>query len=185
MKKFSELIDEIKPAADYRARAANNSWVGIIIHHTGLGKDIPADETAWEKFSNAMAHWLSLKDNTFVSAHFTIQRDGDIIQHLDPDIHVAFHAGASSYFHPKYRSLKSGWNEYAIGIELVGDGNRVDYSDIQYKECAALVRQLLEKYASIDPRCITGHENVSPGRKQDPGSRFNWRKFFKLIYLGG
>jgi AmpD protein len=73
-------------------------------------------------------------------------------------------------------------NDYMIGIELVGDGNKGKFSTEQYLALADLCKNLTKKYSTISPRCIVGHDEISPGRKVDPGIHFNWRFFYKLLF---
>lgn len=168
-------------AADSRLRR-EKVWVGIVIHHTGLPVETPRDSSAWAKFFESMKSWLTRKDEAYLSAHFLIGRDGTIAQLVDPATHEAFHAGVSELWHPLKRQPAADWNRYAIGIELLGDGNREAYSDEQYGALARLCRDLMDKYPTIHPRAICGHEELAPGRKSDPGLLFNWRRFFGLLF---
>lgn len=181
MKKYSEIITEMIEANDKKDLPKKHNWVGIIIHHTSIG-DIPTSETKWRSLNKNVANWLAKKDENYVSAHFQIGYYGEIIQLVDPREHIAFHAGKSELFHPIERKLMSGCNEFTIGIELLGDGNHLPYSEECYGSLIALTRELLAEFPTIDPRCITGHENVSPGRKVDPGFYFNWARYFRGIF---
>lgn len=167
--RFPNVVTELKESPDYRIKGPS-PWTGLIIHHTGN-----------ENLRSAVS-WLSTKDAHYLSAHFVIGRDGECVQMVDPDCHVAFHAGKSQYYHPLEHKLVSGWNDYAIGIELIGDGNRFEYTDEQMITLARLSAACMDRYKSIDPRCITGHQNVSPGRKVDPGRLFDWRRYFRLLH---
>jgi N-acetyl-anhydromuramyl-L-alanine amidase AmpD len=177
---FPGLIARIFPAVDRKPRT-NNAWVGIIIHHTAVGHEKPTTEI-WKKWTNNIATYLARRDDKYVSAHFIIGHDGEITLLVDPDKDIAYHAGTSSWYHPIIRKVVPGWNAHAIGIELVGDGNQYNFGEFQIQKCAALVKKLIERYPSIDPRCITGHENIAPDRKVDPGKLFPWSQFFELVY---
>lgn len=181
------MVIDIKESPDKRPKR-ERSFVGIIIHHTGISgvKNI-RDESQWAKWYNSMVHWLTKKDDSYLSAHYVIARDGRITMCVNPDTHEAFHAGKSEYWHPEKRKRVTDWNRYAIGIELVGDGNIVSYSEPQYKSLIELCRYLVDRYPDISPVCIIGHENVATpdGRKPDPGKLFDWKKLMKGIYGGG
>lgn len=157
-------------------------WAGIIIHHTGVGKRKEISPSMWWRLYQNLTNYLAKKDANYVSAHYVISRGGSVTEVIDPDKYESYHAGKSSFFHPTKRRLVPDWNRYAIGIELIGDGNMHRYSDEQYVALAALCRRLMLKYKSIDPRCITGHENIAPDRKNDPGLYFDWFKFFQLLF---
>lgn len=182
MATFTDLISARIPAADRRPRPIGAEWVGIVIHHTGLPKQFPKDRPAWERYQAAIADWLSKKDDSYLSAHYQIGRFGEVIELVDPETHEAFHAGVSSFWHWRRREVASDWNRYAIGIELLGDGNLEPYTAEQYAACAALCRGLMARFTTIAPNTIVGHEMIAPGRKNDPGRLFEWRRLFALIY---
>ena len=99
-----------------------------------------------------------------VSAHFYIRRDGALWQFVSGDAR-AWHAGASCF------RGRPDCNDYSIGIELEGlEGGA--FEPAQYARLARLCRDLRQHYP-ID--AIAGHEHIAPGRKQDPGSGFDWR----------
>jgi len=76
------------------------------------------------------------------------------------------HAGASAW-----RGRPS-CNDFSIGIELEGADDR-PYTGAQYRMLSRLVRALAARYGI---REVVGHSDVAPGRKTDPGSRFDWRR---------
>lgn len=174
------MIIDIKESPDKR-RKRENGWCGILLHHTGSGKEKNRDELSWKKWSDSMIHWLSKADDSYLSAHYVISRDGRITQLVNPDTHEAFHAGKSEFYHPEKQRMISDCNRYFIGIELVGDGNLISFDERQYKSVIELCRFLKEKY-TIHPMCITSHERVAPDRKTDTGKLFDWDKFFTGLY---
>lgn len=178
---FPTLVDEVLNGFDKREK--KYPWVGIIIHHTGIGNTLKPSEALWKKWDTNIAKYLAKKDNQYVSAHFQISREGRVTQIINPDQYVAYHAGKSSHWHPIKRKVVTGWNNYAIGIELLGDGNKHKYSDEQMTALAELCKVLWERYDTIDPQCIVGHEVVSPGRKNDPGIYFDWRMLYERMFL--
>lgn len=167
--------------ADFRKRR-EVEWFGIVIHHTGVGGRKELDQTMWDKLFVNLSDWLARKDDNYVSSHFVISRDGKIVQIIDPDKYEAFHVGESSWWHPWSRKLEKDWNRYAIGVELIGDGNLHEYSTEQYASLTKLCRDLMKRYESIHPLCITSHEAMSGGRKVDPGIKFEWARFFSGIF---
>jgi len=102
-----------------------------------------------------------------VSAHFLVRRDGALIQFVP--IHLrAWHAGASRW------RARARCNDFSIGIELEGTPERA-FTDAQYETLAPLVRALR---SAVPLREIAAHSDVAPGRKIDPGARFDWRRLF-------
>ena len=100
-----------------------------------------------------------------VSAHFVLRRDGAAIQFVSGD-QRAWHAGASQW------RGRDNCNDYSIGIELEGlEG--ATFEAAQYAALTTLLQALQRRYPL---REITGHEQVAPGRKQDPGPGFDWQR---------
>lgn len=180
LEKSVPCVTEIIDGQDRRVRPGD--WIGIVIHHTGLGDRREITDSLWRTLQKNIAAYLARKDDVFASAHFQIGRFGEITQIVNPDHYIAFHAGVSTFWHPVRRKFVSGMNDFAIGIELLGDGNVREYSEAQYEALGRLCAELLERFPTIQPHCITGHEVVSPGRKSDPGKLFDWRKAFAAIY---
>lgn len=174
------MIIDVKISPDKRLKR-DKGWLGIVIHHTGIGGNKNRDELSWSKWSDAMVHWLTKADDSYLSAHYVIARNGKMTMLVDPETHEAFHAGKSEFYHPEKQRIVTDCNRYFIGIELVGDGNLISYSTEQYNSLVELCRFLKEKY-NIHPMCITGHDRVAPDRKSDPGKLFDWDKFFTGLY---
>ncbi len=100
-----------------------------------------------------------------VSAHFLIRRDGELLQFVSCDAR-AWHAGASIW-----RGRRD-CNDFSIGIELEGlEGDLFEVP--QYVALAGLIGALRQRYPIT---AVTGHEQVAPGRKNDPGPGFDWAR---------
>jgi N-acetyl-anhydromuramyl-L-alanine amidase AmpD len=182
--RFPNLVTRLQECEDKRARRPGIPWSGILIHHTGVGTKHPEenDLPKWDRLLQGTLNWLTAKDKVYVSAHFIVSRTGVIHQLVDPEYDVAFHAGESQFWNPVSRKIEPGCNDRFVGVELIGDGNLAAYPDEQYEATAKLCRSIFDRYTSINPICIVGHENVAPGRKEDPGAKFDWRHFFRLIF---
>lgn len=108
-----------------------------------------------------------------VSAHFVVDRAGEITQFVGCD-QRAWHAGLSEW------EGRSGCNDFAIGIEMVGDEER-PFTPAQYRETARLCRVLMQRYPLLDAGRIVGHEDIAPGRKWDPGKQWQWDRFHRSL----
>ncbi|HEY2036634.1 MAG TPA: 1,6-anhydro-N-acetylmuramyl-L-alanine amidase AmpD [Steroidobacteraceae bacterium] len=108
-----------------------------------------------------------------VSAHAVIRRDGTITQYV-PFGMRAWHAG-----HSEYRG-RSACNDFSIGIELEGT-DTIPYTDGQYDSLTTLLRALLATYPTLSAERITGHSDIAPGRKTDPGPAFDWTRLRHLL----
>ena len=112
-------------------------------------------------------------DGLQVSAHFVVDRNGDITQFVACE-QRSWHAGVSEW------EGRSGCNDYAIGIEIIGD-ERVPFTDMQYRETARLCKTLIQRYPAISPDRIIGHQDIAPGRKWDPGKQWDWPHFRRSL----
>jgi AmpD protein len=108
-----------------------------------------------------------------VSSHLLIRRTGEIIQFV-PFPMRAWHAGKSNY------KGRERCNDFSIGIELEGS-DEIAYEPIQYRSLTDVVIALCEAYSTLSLERIAGHSDVSPGRKTDPGSSFDWPRFYAMI----
>lgn len=108
-----------------------------------------------------------------VSAHCLIRRDGELVQYV-PFHKRAWHAGLSSF------DGRDKCNDFSIGIELEGIDTG-DYTEAQYQQLAAVTQILMQHYPAITPGRITGHSDIAPGRKTDPGPGFDWKRFRALL----
>lgn len=105
-----------------------------------------------------------------VSAHFFIRRAGAVVQFVSCD-QRAWHAGAS-----QWRGRES-CNDWSIGIELEGlEGERFERA--QYRALIRVLSALRARYPLTD---VVGHEHVAPGRKADPGARFEWPRLARAL----
>lgn len=155
----------------------------IIIHYTAGGN------------GQASAKYLC-KDSVKASAHLVISRDGKIYQ-LVPFNIIAWHAGVSSYNgRTGFNKYAIGIEIDNAGVlEKRGDKffswfgkeynkNQVikakhrnekterywhTYTQEQIETVEQICSLLIEKY---NIKTILGHEEISPGRKQDPGPAF-------------
>lgn len=108
-----------------------------------------------------------------VSSHLYIRRNGDIIQFV-PFHQRAWHAGVSCY------QDKTACNDFSIGIELEGT-DELPYEDKQYQQLAEVLKTLIGAYPQLQYERITGHCDIAPERKTDPGPAFDWQRLGKLL----
>lgn len=134
---------------------------------------------------------LYAESGTGNSGHYYIDRDGGIVEYVDPS-HVAHHT--------------RGYNPRSIGIELVNTGRYPDwldsrhqamdeaYTDAQIEALISLLQDLCARIASL--KQIAGHEDldldeveasdipdVKVRRKRDPGPKFPWTRVLTEVPL--
>ncbi len=135
------------------------------------------------------------------SAHMVIGREGEIYQ-LVPFDTVSWHAGDSFYRNRKWLNkysigieldnagvLTKVGSEYQAWFGKKYQANEAvfathrnetspkywhTYTEQQIDKCRQVCEMLIEKYKL---NTILGHEEISPGRKQDPGPAFPLDKF--------
>lgn len=110
-----------------------------------------------------------------VSSHFLIERTGALWQFVSTHDR-AWHAGQSQYCN-KAGITKNNCNDFSIGIELEGVPGET-FTDAQYESLASLNAALSHIYLGLE---WAGHEHIAPGRKDDPGSGFDWTRLRREI----
>ena len=68
----------------------------------------------------------------------------------------------------------------SIGIELEGTDD-TPFDDAQYQSLEKLVKTLVKQYPKLNKERITGHSDIAPGRKTDPGPQFNWQRLLTAL----
>ena len=157
------------PSENYNQRPDNTDITLVVIHNISLPPGEFGNTHIEDFFTNKLkinkhAYFKILKD-VKVSAHLLIKRDGSIVQFVDFN-QRAWHAGQSSF------NEVGDCNNYSIGIELEGTDNSA-YETSQYTSLNQVLSTLRSHYPITD---IKGHNEISPGRKTDPGPAFEWSK---------
>ncbi|MGO9445431.1 MAG: 1,6-anhydro-N-acetylmuramyl-L-alanine amidase AmpD [Thiobacillaceae bacterium] len=153
------------PYCDFRPNEADLSL--IVIHSISL----PPEEFSGHFVEDLFTGILNWDGHPYfqsirgikVSAHFFIRRSGELIQFV-PCNRRAWHAGVSIW------QGRERCNDFSIGIELEGT-DHTPFSEPQYQRLGLLVRALETRY---NITAIVGHSDISPGRKSDPGTGFEW-----------
>jgi N-acetyl-anhydromuramoyl-L-alanine amidase len=157
----------LSPNCDERPGGETPSLV--VIHNISLPPGEFGGKAVEELFTNrldwdAHPYYQGIR-GLEVSSHFFIRRDGELIQFVPCSLR-AWHAGASQW------QGREKCNDFSIGIELEGT-DELPYTDAQY----ARLHELLEALRTAYPiGAIAGHSDIAPGRKTDPGPRFEWAR---------
>lgn len=101
-----------------------------------------------------------------VSAHALVRRDGEVVQFVSL-LDRAWHAGRSCF------RGEEECNDFSIGIELEGTDD-IPYTLAQYQRLAELSKLIMKAWPKVTGDRITGHCDIAPGRKTDPGPVFDW-----------
>jgi AmpD protein len=155
------------PSPNFGPRPQQAQTDLIVLHSISLPPGIYGGNQVQELFSNqldwAQHPYFQQIQGLQVSAHFYIQRTGDIWQFVSCDDR-AWHAGTSHY------RGRDNCNDDSVGIELEGlEGDTFEVA--QYEALQALCPALAQRYPIAH---IAGHEHIAPGRKADPGPGLDW-----------
>lgn len=131
----------------------------VVIHYTAMS----SAEEARDWLCNPQAE---------VSAHYVISRRGTVWQLVEEDMR-AWHAGAGAW------GCVSDVNSRSVGIELANTGAE-PFPEPQMAALEDLLRGITTRW-QVPPERVIGHSDLAPGRKIDPGPRFDWRR----LALGG
>lgn len=123
----------------------------------------PVDERQWYKMED-------LKNRVYASYHYMVPREGDPIN-LVPPTKRAWHAGESTMMG------RDDCNSWTIGISLLAT-HTSGFTENQYKKAV----EICYKHG-LRSNTTWGHEDVAPNRKKDPGPKFEWQKFNKMLDL--
>lgn len=126
----------------------------VVIHYTAMA----SAEAAVDRLCDPTAE---------VSAHYLITGHGQVVQMVE-EAARAWHAGAGSW------QGQDDINSRSIGIELDNRGNH-PFSEPQMAALEDLLRGIMTRWP-IAPAGIIGHSDMAPGRKIDPGPRFDWAR---------
>jgi N-acetyl-anhydromuramoyl-L-alanine amidase len=164
---------------NWDARPAGQAIDLLLIHYISLPPGRFGGEAIEALFQNRLDHradpfYEHLRD-VKVSSHFLIRRDGEVVQFVSTCAR-AWHAGAS-----RFRDALGQWrercNDFSIGVELEGDEQH-RFTARQYRALTRLTKTLVKQHPLS---AVTGHSDVAPGRKFDPGPQFDWDRFVKSI----
>lgn len=166
------------PSPNFGPRPAGADIDLAVIHSISLPPGVYGGDAIERLFTNRLdwdAHpYFQQIRGLEVSAHFLLRRDGALLQFVSCDMR-AWHAGRSCW------RGRDNCNDFSIGIELEGlEGER--FTPVQYRRLARLLRALARRYPLAE---VTGHEDVAPGRKHDPGAAFSWPLLARLCGWSG
>lgn len=152
---------------NFEPRPANETISLVVLHNISL-PPFEYNNGAIEKLFTNQIHpdehpFFSVIHTLRVSSHFLITREGEAIQFVSCD-DMAYHAGVSSF------QGREKCNHFSIGIELEGCDFE-PFTEMQYRTLHQLLTALQANYPI---NAITGHQDIAPDRKTDPGHFFDW-----------
>jgi N-acetylmuramoyl-L-alanine amidase len=130
----------------------------LLLHYTGM------------ESADAALDWLT-REESKVSCHYLVDEDGNITQ-MVREGERAWHAGQSLW------AGETDINSCAIGIEIHNPGHDIGYRDFPEAQMSAVEDLCLDILArrNIRPERVLAHSDIAPGRKRDPGEKFDWAR---------
>lgn len=164
---------------NFNERPPGKSPSLLVVHNISLPPGQFSGDAIEQFFCNqlnASAHpYFQTIADLEVSSHLLIRRDGSGLQFVNLKDR-AWHAGRSSF------EGENECNDFSIGIELEGT-DEIPYTDSQYERLAVLSALIMRAWPEITTARVTGHSDIAPGRKTDPGPAFDWSRFQSLVKL--
>jgi N-acetylmuramoyl-L-alanine amidase len=154
------IID--RPSPNFNARRNGALPRLVVLHHTAMRTCAAASDRLCDPAAE-------------VSSHYLVGEDGAVIR-LVPEEMRAWHAGAGAW------GSIGDVNSASIGIELANPGPLAGFPPFPAPQMRALEDLLARVMArwSIPPRGVIAHSDMAPGRKADPGPKFDWRGLARL-----
>lgn len=147
-----------RPSPNFNERVGEGVPDILLMHYTGM----QSCEAAVQRLTDPAAR---------VSAHYTVDEDGTVYVHVD-EAKRAWHAGVSHW------RGETDINSRSIGIEIVNPGHEFGYRAFPDAQIAAVIELshgILSRHR-IPARNVIAHSDVAPGRKEDPGELFPWKR---------
>lgn len=157
LKADSACVGALCPSPNVEPRASGFAPRYLIMHYTGL-------ESAARSID--VLSRLDCK----VSCHYVVDVDGTITQ-MVPESLRAWHAGQSSW------RGETDLNSLSIGIEIQNPGHAGGYPEFSKAQMQAVLdlsKDIVARHG-IRPDGVLGHSDIAPGRKIDPGEKFDWK----------
>ncbi len=159
-------------------REAGTAVVLIVIHAISLPPERFGGDGVERLFTNRLdpaAHpYYAGIHQLRVSAHFFIRRSGELIEFVAPEKR-AWHAGVSTW------RGRARCNDFSVGIELEGCDS-LPFEPVQYAVLAELLAGLCDRFPVEG---VSGHSDIAPGRKTDPGPFFSWGRLRRELAVLG
>ena len=165
------------PSPNFNDRPSGRDPSLLVIHNISLppgefgGNQV--ERFFLNKLDKAEHPFFSEIEGVTVSAHFFIRRTGEVIQFVSVD-QRAWHAGVSEF------QGEENCNDFSLGVEMEGT-DESPYETLQYQALVGLTKDLMVEYPDIISNRITGHSDIAPGRKTDPGPAFDWTRYLSSL----
>jgi len=147
-------VTETPASPNFGARRGSARPELIVLHYTGMADAASARARLCDPAAEVSAHWLIAEDGT--------------TEALVPEAMRAWHAGAGGWMG------QDDINSRSIGIELANTGD-APFPEPQMAALERLLPAIMARW-EIQSEAVIAHSDMAPGRKIDPGPRFDWAR---------
>lgn len=164
MAEFIKIDTEIR--RKYHAGFPRDKDPDILVIHGSAGPNPYGWVLHAERYKNPR---LDLYKKGIALWHYTINKDGEVIEMIDPDNWV-YHCNAGKY------------EVRTIGVEMENRDNKSPFTDYQYESLYKLIDYIHERFRLFE---IISHnkikERYTGKNKVCPGPGFEWDRVKKFI----
>lgn len=152
----SPLVHALQPSPNFEPRRGKTRADMLILHYTGMMS------------APRVVAWFA-SPTSRLSSHYVVDEAGHITQMVS-ERDRAWHAGVAFW------AGETDINSASVGIEIQNPGHDLGYPDFPAAQMAAVTALSLDIIArnNIPATRVLAHSDVSPGRKIDPGEKFDW-----------
>lgn len=154
----TSLVSSWVPSPNFEPRKGGRGIDLLLLHYTAC----PTAQDALD---------ILISAESKVSSHYLIDEDGTVTQ-MVAEAERAWHAGLSHW------AGETDINSCSIGIEIQNQGELADlpdFPDVQMQAVEALCLDIVKRN-NIPSHRVLAHSDVAPGRKIDPGEKFDWQR---------
>ncbi|RLJ59154.1 N-acetylmuramoyl-L-alanine amidase [Litoreibacter meonggei] len=151
------MTPEWRPSPNFGERKDGARPDLVVLHYTAM------------ECCDAACRTLCNPDNE-VSAHYLIRKDGHVIQMVE-ESKRAWHAGTGTW------QGQGDVNSRSIGIEMSNTGF-VPFAAPLVDTLEILLSGIMARW-DIPAAGVIAHSDFAPGRKIDPGRRFDWQRLVR------
>ena len=175
---------------NYQGPVQRDPYIGGVGTIRGYAHKAFSDQSVWlcnVEYEFILGGWDGKMSNIFLftdfGSHYLRESrdwfvdDPNYFENFKQSIGMGFDwAGIRLY----YAKPLDGGSDFSLGIELEGQDHE-PYPAVQYQVLTQLIQTLLKQYPTIAPEALTGHCDIAPDRKTDPGPAFDWKKLYDSL----
>ena len=181
MKSTVEKMKELAKAFDY---PTDRLYLANRYSKREYDKSIAVVHFSWTKSLDSLTKYFHKHARS--NSTWGIGKDGTVHRYLSSPNHSSWTQGVRASEKGGFINHKGQWvknvNNIACSFEVVNISYQ-EYTEKQYKAVALRILWMLKYYPNFRIWYTTGHEQIIPIKKHDPGPKWDWEKLF-VQYCG-